>query len=336
MIHSVHGLSTFAFWYFCDHCQHFHLGHDTSSAWLVSTFYLYQQIACIAMQSIRIGHTPRIFDLLRDRCAKDWMHTAHFISFEHIASRMIAVSSLPLQHRMCCLLLHFTKRFASTVQNTFFPFPFLCSGLPLQHRTCRLRMYFMLQLASTAWIYRLLLHCVKQLAPTASNAFLSPSFYAAARLYSIENVNSSPSQAFGLQCCIALIASQSFSSSFNTHAVTSLCTAVLQCPDCLTLQSFLALVDTYDTLVSGIPNFLVCALAMYEIGYKPLGIRLDSGDLAYLSLEARKMFRMVEEQFNMKGVCRARVCVRARAHVWEWFVSGRLLCFLLETRTGLG
>jgi hypothetical protein len=66
-------------------------------------------------------------------------------------------------------------------------------------------------------------------------------------------------------------------------------------------QAFLALVDTYDTLVSGIPNFLVCALAMLEIGYKPLGIRLDSGDLAYLSLEARKMFRMVEEQFGIPG-----------------------------------
>lgn len=64
-------------------------------------------------------------------------------------------------------------------------------------------------------------------------------------------------------------------------------------------SAFLALVDTYDTLVSGIPNFILCALAMYEIGHKPLGIRLDSGDLAYLSQEARKMFRAIEERFQI-------------------------------------
>jgi len=66
--------------------------------------------------------------------------------------------------------------------------------------------------------------------------------------------------------------------------------------------AFLALVDTYDTLVSGIPNFLLCALAMYEIGFKPLGIRLDSGDLAYLSLEARNMFKQIEDRFNIPGM----------------------------------
>jgi nicotinate phosphoribosyltransferase len=55
-------------------------------------------------------------------------------------------------------------------------------------------------------------------------------------------------------------------------------------------EKFLALVDTYDTLKSGTPNYICVALALCEIGYKPVGIRLDSGDLAYLSKEARKMF----------------------------------------------
>ncbi|MGN7941561.1 nicotinate phosphoribosyltransferase [Virgibacillus sp. 6R] len=48
------------------------------------------------------------------------------------------------------------------------------------------------------------------------------------------------------------------------------------------------LVDTYDTLRSGVPNAIKVAK---ELGDKIIfkGIRLDSGDLAYLSKEARKM-----------------------------------------------
>jgi len=51
------------------------------------------------------------------------------------------------------------------------------------------------------------------------------------------------------------------------------------------------LVDTYDTLKSGVPNAIKVFKEMKEAGI-PLtfyGIRLDSGDLAYLSKKARKM-----------------------------------------------
>ena len=51
----------------------------------------------------------------------------------------------------------------------------------------------------------------------------------------------------------------------------------------------LLLCDTYDTLKSGVPNAIKVFDELSEKGYKPLGIRLDSGDLAYLSKEARKM-----------------------------------------------
>lgn len=50
------------------------------------------------------------------------------------------------------------------------------------------------------------------------------------------------------------------------------------------------LVDTYDTIRSGIPNAIRVAHEMEHDGLKLLGIRLDSGDLAYLSKMARKMF----------------------------------------------
>lgn len=51
------------------------------------------------------------------------------------------------------------------------------------------------------------------------------------------------------------------------------------------------LVDTYDTLRSGVPNAIKVFKELREAGKMPekYGIRLDSGDLAYLSKKARKM-----------------------------------------------
>ncbi|MBP3409791.1 MAG: nicotinate phosphoribosyltransferase [Clostridia bacterium] len=54
-------------------------------------------------------------------------------------------------------------------------------------------------------------------------------------------------------------------------------------------SSCLLLVDTFDTLRSGVPNAITVFRELREKGYEPKGIRLDSGDLAYLSREARKM-----------------------------------------------
>ena len=54
-------------------------------------------------------------------------------------------------------------------------------------------------------------------------------------------------------------------------------------------ENCLLLVDTYDTLRSGVPNAIKVFRELREKGYEPKGIRLDSGDLAYLSKEARKM-----------------------------------------------
>jgi len=63
-------------------------------------------------------------------------------------------------------------------------------------------------------------------------------------------------------------------------------------------KGFLALIDTYDTLYSGLLNFNTVGLSLLKIGYKPKGVRLDSGDLAYLSLQVREGFKMVEAQYG--------------------------------------
>lgn len=49
------------------------------------------------------------------------------------------------------------------------------------------------------------------------------------------------------------------------------------------------LVDTYDTLRSGIPNAIKVTHEMERAGHRVKGVRLDSGDLAYLSKHARFM-----------------------------------------------
>ena len=63
----------------------------------------------------------------------------------------------------------------------------------------------------------------------------------------------------------------------------------------------LLLVDTYDTLKSGLPNAIKVFQELRAAGHEPLGIRLDSGDLAYLSREAR---RMLDEA----GFPEAKIC----------------------------
>jgi len=51
----------------------------------------------------------------------------------------------------------------------------------------------------------------------------------------------------------------------------------------------LLLVDTIDTLGSGVPNAIRVFEELRRKGHRPLGIRLDSGDLAYLSIQAARM-----------------------------------------------
>ena len=67
-------------------------------------------------------------------------------------------------------------------------------------------------------------------------------------------------------------------------------------------DSCMFLVDTYDTIRSGIPNAIKVFDELRAKGYEPVGIRLDSGDLAYLSKKAREML-------DNAGYENAKICV---------------------------
>ncbi|XP_050077080.1 nicotinate phosphoribosyltransferase isoform X3 [Anopheles maculipalpis] len=64
-------------------------------------------------------------------------------------------------------------------------------------------------------------------------------------------------------------------------------------------DGFMALVDTYDVKRSGLLNFCAVALALNDQGYRAIGIRIDSGDLAYLSCLARETFERIAERFKL-------------------------------------
>ena len=50
------------------------------------------------------------------------------------------------------------------------------------------------------------------------------------------------------------------------------------------------------------PNFCAVALALNDLGYQARGIRLDSGDLAYLSIQVRNIFKAVAKKLLLLSI----------------------------------
>jgi nicotinate phosphoribosyltransferase len=63
-------------------------------------------------------------------------------------------------------------------------------------------------------------------------------------------------------------------------------------------DNVLVLVDTYDTLSSGLHNFVTVAMALHICGWRAVGVRLDSGDLSYLSKQCRTRFQKLAKELS--------------------------------------
>jgi nicotinate phosphoribosyltransferase len=87
----------------------------------------------------------------------------------------------------------------------------------------------------------------------------------------------------------------------------------------------LLLVDTIDTLESGIPNAITVFEELRRKGHKPVGIRLDSGDLAHLSIQAAKMLDeagfpdttiVLSNQLDELNIWQITTQIREEAHLY--------------------
>lgn len=80
------------------------------------------------------------------------------------------------------------------------------------------------------------------------------------------------------------------------------------------------LVDTYDTIESGVKNAIIVYLALKKAGSgEHFGIRLDSGDLVDLSNKARELFRKVDSELG--STCAAVIKIAASDGISESFMK---------------
>ncbi|KAI7730726.1 hypothetical protein M8C21_025562, partial [Ambrosia artemisiifolia] len=91
-----------------------------------------------------------------------------------------------------------------------------------------------------------------------------------------------------------LLSSNSLNIETNKTELASFISSALALPD-----NFVGIVDKYDVITSGIPNFCAVALALNEMGYRAKGIRIESGDFGSLWCKARNIFCKIEKEFHV-------------------------------------
>lgn len=64
-------------------------------------------------------------------------------------------------------------------------------------------------------------------------------------------------------------------------------------------NSFSCVIDSYDTILHGTKNYIIVMCALNKLGYNSGSVRIDSGDLAYLSNQVRQEFLKIDNLFNI-------------------------------------
>lgn len=89
----------------------------------------------------------------------------------------------------------------------------------------------------------------------------------------------------------------------NEGELAAFITTAQACP-----QNFIALVDTCDTLKSGVPNFICVAMALNELGYSDYFIHIDEdADLALLSKKVRKMVNDIRLRYGINNFNKIKI-----------------------------
>ena len=91
---------------------------------------------------------------------------------------------------------------------------------------------------------------------------------------------------------------------------------------CAFPNACLCLVDTYDTLHSGIPNFVCVAKTLDDFGYVPKGVRLDSGDLVALSKGCKAAFDRVVASEPLRAAAFRNLTIVASNDINEATLQG--------------
>jgi len=72
-------------------------------------------------------------------------------------------------------------------------------------------------------------------------------------------------------------------------------------------RGFIALIDTYNSIQSGMINFVVVAMALIDAGYRPVGVRIDSGDIVLQSKEIKAYFINIGKKYRRKEITEAAI-----------------------------
>lgn len=97
---------------------------------------------------------------------------------------------------------------------------------------------------------------------------------------------------------------------------------------------FIALIDTYDSLNSGLLNYAVVAMSLIDAGYRPIGIRIDSGDIVAQSIAIKKYFKKIGEAYDREEITNSAIFASdgiSEDKLYEYKARGKVTAYGVGT-----